>query len=122
LECTEEDAKVKKVVDKAQAYYDAQDKREWVEWAGKMLMLHLHAQIVMEKADEMRAEQEQLEDMRRQDEREQQEWERAEKEAELDEKEEEYIWQMNAKEIDERRFWELVNELDLESVRATLLT
>jgi hypothetical protein len=64
LERTEEDTEVKKAVDKAQAYYDVQDKREWVEWAGKTLMPRLHAQIVMEKADEMRAEQEQLEDMR----------------------------------------------------------
>jgi hypothetical protein len=43
LECTEEDTEVKKAVDEAQAYYDAQDKREWVEWAGKMLMLRLDA-------------------------------------------------------------------------------
>jgi hypothetical protein len=36
------------------------------------------------------------------------------KEAELDEKEVEYIWQLNAKEIDEVRFRELVGELDME--------
>jgi hypothetical protein len=114
LKRTEEDTEVKKAVNKAQAYYDAQDKREWVEWVGKTLMPHLHAQIVMERADEMRAEQEQLEESRRQDEREQCEREWAEKEAELDEKEEEYIRQMNVKEIDEKRFRELVNELDLE--------
>jgi hypothetical protein len=30
------------------------------------------------------------------------------------EKTTEYIWQMNVKEIDEDRFWELVGELDLE--------
>jgi hypothetical protein len=64
LECTEEDAKVKKAVDKAQAYYDAQDKREWVKWAGKMLMPHLHVQIAMEKVDMARVEQESLEEMR----------------------------------------------------------
>jgi hypothetical protein len=66
----EEDTKVKKAVD------EAQDKREWVECAGKMLMPRLHVQIAMEKADEMRVEQEQLEDMQRQDEREQRERER----------------------------------------------
>jgi hypothetical protein len=102
LERTEEDTEVKKAVDEVQAYYDAQDKREWVEWAGKMLMPCLHVQIAMEKVDDMRADQEQLEDMRQQDKREQQEWERVEKEAELDEKEEEYIWQMDMKEIDEK--------------------
>jgi hypothetical protein len=63
LERTEEDAKVKKAVDEAQAYYDAQDKREWVEWVGKTLMPCLHVQIAMEKADAMRAEQEELEEM-----------------------------------------------------------
>jgi hypothetical protein len=36
------------------------------------------------------------------------------KELALEEKEEEYIWQLNAKEIDEDRFQELVGELDLE--------
>jgi hypothetical protein len=60
----EEDAEVKKVVDKAQEYYDAQEKREWVEWAGKTLMPHLHVQMVMEKVDDMRAEQEALEEIR----------------------------------------------------------
>jgi hypothetical protein len=42
----------------AQEYYDAQDKREWVEWAGKILMLRLHVQIAMEKVDTARAEKE----------------------------------------------------------------
>jgi hypothetical protein len=46
-----------------QEYYDVQDKRGWVEWAGKVLMLHLHAQIVMEKADAVRAEQEEAEEL-----------------------------------------------------------
>jgi hypothetical protein len=59
----EEDAEVKKVLDKAQQYYDVQEKREWVEWAGKTLMPCLHTQIAVEKADTMRAEQEQLEEM-----------------------------------------------------------
>jgi hypothetical protein len=68
---TEDDAEVKKAVNEAQGVYDTQGKREWVEWAGETLMLRLHAQIVMEKVDVMRAEQEQLEEMRRQDEREQ---------------------------------------------------
>jgi hypothetical protein len=91
LGCTEDDAEVKKVVDEAQEYFNAQEKREWVEWAGKMLMPRLHAQIAMEKADAVRAEQEDLEEMQQQDEREQRERERVEKEAELDKKEEEYI-------------------------------
>jgi hypothetical protein len=67
-----------------------QEKREWAKWAGKMLMPRMHTQIVMEKADEMRAEQKALEEMQQQDEREQQEQEWVEKEAELEEKEEEY--------------------------------
>jgi hypothetical protein len=53
---TEDDAKVKKAVDEAQEYYNAQEKREWVQWVGKVLMPHLHAQIAMEKADAARAE------------------------------------------------------------------
>jgi hypothetical protein len=57
----EDDTKVSKAVDEVQEYHDAQDKKEWVEWVGKVLMLHLHAQIVMEKADMVRAEQEEVE-------------------------------------------------------------
>jgi hypothetical protein len=101
---TEDDVDLKKVLDEAQAYYDAQDKREWVEWAGKTLMLCLHAQITMEKVDAERAEQDAMDEVRLQAERAQREEERAAKEAELDEKETEYIRQMNAKEIDEDRF------------------
>jgi hypothetical protein len=101
---TEEDTEMQKAVDEAQGVYNAQGKREWVEWAGKTLMLRLHVQMVMEKADAARAEQEALEEMQRQDKREQWEQEWAEKEAELDEKEAEYIKQMNAKEIDEDQF------------------
>jgi hypothetical protein len=122
LECTEEDAEVKKAVDEAQAYYDAQNKREWVEWAGKILMPCLHAQMVMERADTERAEQDAMDEEQIQAERVQQEEERAAKEAELDEKEEEYIRQMNAKEIDENKFRELVNELDLERAMAESIT
>jgi hypothetical protein len=51
LGCTEDDAEVKKAVDEAQEYYNAQDRREWVEWAGKTLMPCLHAQMAMEKVD-----------------------------------------------------------------------
>jgi hypothetical protein len=72
-----------------------------------------HAQIAMEKADAMRAEQEELEEIWWQDEREQQEQERAEKEAELEESEMEYIRQVDVKEIDKERFQELVGELDM---------
>jgi hypothetical protein len=62
LGCTEDDVDVKKVVDEAQAYYNAQEKREWVE-SGEILMPWLHAQMAMEQADVMRAEQEELEEM-----------------------------------------------------------
>jgi hypothetical protein len=31
---TEDDTEVKKAVDEAQEYYNAQDRRDWVEWAG----------------------------------------------------------------------------------------
>jgi hypothetical protein len=61
---TKDDVDVKKVVDEAQVYYNAQEKREWVEWAGKILMPRLHVQMAMEQADMMRAEQEELEEMR----------------------------------------------------------
>jgi hypothetical protein len=114
----EDDAEVKKAVDKVQGVYDVHGKREWVEWAGKMLMLRLHVQMVMEQVDVMRAEQDTIDEEQIQAERAEHEEERAAKEAELDEKEEEYIWQMNAKEINEGKFWELVNELDLERAMA----
>jgi hypothetical protein len=61
LGCTEDDTDVNKAVEETQEYHNAQDKREWVGWAGKVLMLQLHAQIAMEKADVARAEQEVLE-------------------------------------------------------------
>jgi hypothetical protein len=111
---TEDDAEVKKAVDEVQEYYDAQDRRDWVEWAGKMLMPHLHVQIAMEKADTVRAEQDAMDDLRLPQERVQREEERAAKEVELEEKEAEYICQVNAKEINEDCFWELARELDLE--------
>jgi hypothetical protein len=107
LGCTEDNVDMKKAVNEAQGSHDAQDKREWVEWAGKTLMPWLYTQIA-------RAEQDAMDDLQRQQERVQQEEEWAAKEAELEEKEAEYIRQMNAKEIDEDRFWELVAELDLE--------
>jgi hypothetical protein len=59
----EDDAKVSKAVEEAQEYYNVQDKREWVQWTGKVLMQHLHAQIAMEKADMARAEQEEAEEL-----------------------------------------------------------
>jgi hypothetical protein len=55
---TEDDVDVKNAVNKAQKYYDVQEKREWVKWAGKILMPRLHAQMAMEQADATRAEQE----------------------------------------------------------------
>jgi hypothetical protein len=118
LGCTEDDIDVKKAVDEAQVYYNVQEKQEWVEWAGKILMPRLHAQMAMEQEDAMRAEQEELEEMRLQDKVEQRERERAEKEAEWEEKEAELIWQVDAKEIDDEWFRELVNELDLERAMA----
>jgi hypothetical protein len=115
---TEVDVDVKKVVDEVQAYYNAQGKREWVEWASKILMPWLYAQMAMEQVDVMRAEQEELEEMQRQDEREQWEQEWAEKEAEWEEREAEFIWQVDVKEIDNEQFRKLVNELDLERAMA----
>jgi hypothetical protein len=56
LGCTEDNINVKKVIDEAQEYYNVQEKREWVEWVGKILMPWLHVQMAMEKADVMRAE------------------------------------------------------------------
>jgi hypothetical protein len=60
---TEDDVDVKKAVDEVQVYYNAQEKWEWVDWAGKILMPRIHAQMAMEQADAMRAEQEELEEM-----------------------------------------------------------
>jgi hypothetical protein len=96
---TEDNIDVKKVVDEAQVYYNVQEKREWVEWASKILMPRLHAQMAMEQADAMRAEQEELDEMRRQDKREQQ----AEKKAEWEKREAEFIRQVDVKEIDDER-------------------
>jgi hypothetical protein len=62
LSFTEDNAEVKKAVNEAQGVYDVRGKREWVEWAGKTLMLRLHAQIEMERADAMRAEQDTMEE------------------------------------------------------------
>jgi hypothetical protein len=61
LGCTEEDAEMQKAVNEAQDIYNAQGKREWVEWAGKTLMQRIHAQMAMETVDVVRVEQEQLE-------------------------------------------------------------
>jgi hypothetical protein len=118
LGCTEDDVDVKNVVDEAQKYYNAQEKREWVKWAGKILMPRLHAQMAMEQVDVMRAEQEALEEIQRQDEEEQREREWVEKEAEWEKREAEFIRQVDAKEIDDERFRELVNELNLERAMA----
>jgi hypothetical protein len=63
LGCTEDNVGIKKAVNEAQEYYNTQEKREWVDWAGKILMPCFHAQIAMEKADAMRAEQEELEEI-----------------------------------------------------------
>jgi Fe-S cluster biosynthesis and repair protein YggX len=92
----EDNAKVKKAVNEVQAVYDKCGKQEWVEWAGKNLMLRLHAQIEMERADAMRAEQDAMEEERYQAERAEHEQECAAKEAELEVREEEYInWSRN---------------------------
>jgi hypothetical protein len=117
----EDDTKVSKAVDEVQEYYNVQDKREWVEWAGKILMPRLHAQIAMEKVDAAKVEQEEAEEMQRQNERAQWEREWVEKEAELDEKEVEYIRQVNTKEIDESQFWEFVAELDMERTMGEII-
>jgi hypothetical protein len=115
---TEDDIDVKKAVDEAQEYYNAQEKWEWVEWAGKIFMPWLHARMVMEQADAMRVGQEELEESQQQDEREQWGCEWVEKKAELEEREMEYIRQVDVKEIDEEQFWELVGELDMERAMA----
>jgi hypothetical protein len=61
---TEEDTEVKKAVDDTQEYFNTQDKREWVEWAGKMLIPCLHTQMAMEKVDAERVEQDMVDEMR----------------------------------------------------------
>jgi hypothetical protein len=63
LGCTEDDTEVKKAVDEVQEYYNVQEKRERVEWAGKILMPCLHVQVAMEKADAVRAEQEEIKEL-----------------------------------------------------------
>jgi hypothetical protein len=81
-------------------------------------MPRLHTQIAMERVDAMRVEQDALEEERFQAERVQREEEWVVKEAELEKKKEEYIWQLDMKEIDEKTFRELIDELDLERAMA----
>jgi hypothetical protein len=114
LSRTEDNAKVKKAVGEAQGVYDVHGKREWVEWVGKTLMPWLHAQMAMEQADTMRAEQDVINEEQSQAERAEREQERAAKEAQLEAREDKYIKQLDANEIDEARFRELIGELDLE--------
>jgi hypothetical protein len=59
-----------------------------------------------------------MEEEQFQAERVQREQEQATKEAELEAREEEYIRQLEAKEIDEERFCEFIGELDMERVMA----
>jgi hypothetical protein len=118
---TEDDAEVQRVADEVQRVYDVHGKQESVEWAGKMLMPRLHAQMAMERVDAMRVEQDVIEEERYQAEWAQREEERATKESELEERETEYIQQLNVKEIDEDRFRELVGELDVERAWARVL-
>jgi hypothetical protein len=67
--------------------------------------------MAMEQVDVTRAEQEEQRDR-----------ERVQKEADLEEREMEYIWQVDVKEIDEVKFRELVNELDMERAMAESVT
>jgi hypothetical protein len=62
LSHTEDDAKVRKAVDEAQGVYDTHGKWEWVEWVGKTLMLRMHMQMAMERADAERAEQDTIDE------------------------------------------------------------
>jgi hypothetical protein len=122
LSRTEDDAEVKKAVDEAQGIYNTHGKREWVEWASKTLMPRMHAQIAMEKVEEMRAEQDAIDEEWIQVERAEHEHERVVKEAELEVREDEYIKQLDAKEIDEVHFRELIGELDLERAMGKSVT
>jgi hypothetical protein len=63
LGCIEDNIDVKKALDEAQEYYNVQEKREWVEWVGKMLIPQLHTQIMMEKEDTVRAEQDAMDEV-----------------------------------------------------------
>jgi hypothetical protein len=56
-----------------QDYFNNQNKREWVEWAGMILMLKLHAEMEMEKVAAKRAQvkAEHIEEIRQ----EEQKWE-----------------------------------------------
>jgi hypothetical protein len=63
LGCTQDEAEVQKAVNEVQEYHDAQDKREWVDCAGKILMPRLHVQVAMEKVDAVRAEQEAMDEL-----------------------------------------------------------
>jgi hypothetical protein len=76
----------------------------------------------MERADTMRAEQDVMDEEQLQAERAQWEEEQAAKEAVLEEKEEEYIKQLDAKQIDEEWFRELIGEIDLERAMAKSIT
>jgi hypothetical protein len=63
------------VIDEARNYFNNQDKREWVEWAGTISMPKLHAEMEMEKAAARRAqvEAERLERVRKEEQKQEQE-------------------------------------------------
>jgi hypothetical protein len=73
-----------KAVDEAQATYNGQAKWEWVDWAGKTLMLKLYAQIQRERKDEEIVQQQAANNERIRAEEEWAEQEAAEQEVEFE--------------------------------------
>jgi hypothetical protein len=50
LGLAEDDQDIVAVIEEAWDYFNNQDKKEWVEWAGTILMPKLHAKMEMKKA------------------------------------------------------------------------
>jgi hypothetical protein len=49
LGLTEDDQDISAIIEEARDYFNNKDKREWVEWAGMILMPKLHVEKVVAK-------------------------------------------------------------------------
>jgi hypothetical protein len=104
------------IIEEARDYFNNKDKREWVEWAGTILIPKLHAEMEMEKvaARRVQVEAERLERIRQEEQK--QEKEQVDREAEFDRRAEEIRQAFKTKKIDGKQLREAVEALELEQV------
>jgi hypothetical protein len=116
LGLAEDDQDIVAVIEEAWDYFNNQDKKEWVEWAGTILMPKLHAKMEMKKAVARRVqvEAEGLDQIRK----EEQKWEqeRLDREAEFDWRAEEIRQAFKSKKIDSKQLRKAAEALELERV------